>query len=230
MRRCYALVVGKNGSKLKESEVKEGGQRNRIMRMGGPGKLDAEGVGLDLLAHVLSERARPAGAGSHGAHREFRFRTAVDSGCGAIWGLSLGAAASGRGRATAPDPNGPSIFTAVQEQLGLRLESQKGPVDLIVTDGVEKPFENYVVELVFLALGLSAAGNHGLVKFGGLPVPGATVTVTCVGQDLHRNHGPTGRVLLRRSSRRRVRDRNRNAGVPKGTPGAESRRRVPNGN
>jgi uncharacterized protein (TIGR03435 family) len=41
-----------------------------------------------------------------------------------------------------PDPNGPSVFTAVQEQLGLRLESQKGPVEMLVIDKVEKPSEN----------------------------------------------------------------------------------------
>jgi len=41
-----------------------------------------------------------------------------------------------------PDPNGPTIFSALQDQLGLKLESEKGPVDMIVIDGVEKASEN----------------------------------------------------------------------------------------
>ena len=40
---------------------------------------------------------------------------------------------------TPVDPGAPSIFTAIQEQLGLRLESTKGPVAVQVIDHIEQP-------------------------------------------------------------------------------------------
>lgn len=136
----YALVVGKNGTKLQESQSNAGAPR-RLMRMG-RGELNGEGIAMEFIASSLSNQlGRPVidRTGLTG-HYDFKLQWTPDP--GQSRGIFGGPPPPGVDAPPPPDPNGPSIFTAVQEQLGLRLESQKGPVDLIVIDRVEKLSEN----------------------------------------------------------------------------------------
>ena len=44
--------------------------------------------------------------------------------------------------ASSPDSSGPSVFTAIQEQWGLKLEPTKAPVNTLVIDGVDEPSDD----------------------------------------------------------------------------------------
>ena len=133
----YALVIGKGGAKLEET--KETGLRRGGMRMG-RGELQGTGVKIEFLAQSLSSQLRRPVVDRTGLTGNYDFKLTwtpdVGQGFGPA-GLPPGADAP-----PPPDPNGPTLFTAVQEQLGLRLESQKGPVEVIVIDRAEKPTDN----------------------------------------------------------------------------------------
>lgn len=134
----YALVVGKNGPKFQEA--KEGAANRGRMRMG-RGQLTGEGVQIQFLTVALSNQVgRPVldRTGLKGNY-DFKLDWTPEPGQG---GGPFGTPPPGVDAPPPPDPNGPSLFTAIQEQLGLRLESQKGPVDMIVIDSVEKASEN----------------------------------------------------------------------------------------
>jgi len=134
----YALLIAKSGSKLQAAQQQEGtGPHGPMMRMG-RGELSGQGVQLDMLTRTLSSQLGRTVIDRTGLKGNFDFTL--------TWtpepGQSAGPAASGPDAPPPPDPNGPSVFTALQEQLGLRLESQKGPVEMLVIDRVEKPSEN----------------------------------------------------------------------------------------
>jgi uncharacterized protein (TIGR03435 family) len=105
-----------------------------------PGRLQMGGQPLSSLAVMLSNQVgRPVTdkTGLAGAYDiELSFMT--DGGRGG----AMPTAPPGAPPILPPDPDAPSLFTAVQEQLGLKLESERGPVDVIVIDSIEQPTED----------------------------------------------------------------------------------------
>ena len=114
----YTLVVAKNGPKLQASTG--AASQGYIL----PAGLRAPHASLDSLASMLmSPTGRPV-------VNETKIKGNYD--------IVLDYAAAG-----AADSPLPSIFTALQEQLGLKLEPQKVPVEILVIDHVERvPTEN----------------------------------------------------------------------------------------
>ncbi len=133
----YALVVGKNGVKLTPTSAEV---RGPMMRMG-RGQLSGQKVSMAMLAQQLAMqlgRKVVDKTGLDGAY-EINLQWTPEPGQG---GGPFGGHPPPGEPLPAADSSGPTIFTAVQEQLGLRLESDKGPVDIIVVDSVAKPTEN----------------------------------------------------------------------------------------
>ena len=130
----YAMVVAKKGPILhltKELDGHSGTSSN-------DGELTARGLTMAQMADVLTqELSRELG-------RVVIDKTGIQGryDCALKWKPDTGRISDGTdGSATSTDER-PSIFTAIQEQLGLKLESTKGPVQVLVIDRVEMPSEN----------------------------------------------------------------------------------------
>ena len=119
----YVLTAAKNGPKLKQVP-----DDDRTSTSTGKGKVSARRIAMPEFAALLSRLL----------DRPVRDMT----GLAGVFELTL---------EWTPDENqgspenrlaGPTIFTALQEQLGLKLESQKGPVEFVVIDRAERPSAN----------------------------------------------------------------------------------------
>jgi uncharacterized protein (TIGR03435 family) len=128
MLPAFALVVGKTGAKMQKGEP--GGPHVDVENT----KLTGTGMTMANLAETLSRHVD---------------RPVVDkTGLDGFFDLHLEwspeeKTSDEKSASGAPPPPGPSIFTAVQEQLGLRLQAEKLPIDVIVVDHVERlPTEN----------------------------------------------------------------------------------------
>ena len=118
----YSLTVAKTGMKMTEHTGADG-PSTTFRNQSGKLTLSARGQSTAQLTLLLGQRLD---------------RSVIDNtGLTGEYDLSLEWAAD-----EAADSSLPSIFTALQEQVGLRLESTKGPVEVIVIDHVERPSEN----------------------------------------------------------------------------------------
>jgi uncharacterized protein (TIGR03435 family) len=139
---AYALVVGKGGPKLHHSDPSRGEILNPLTPTGAggtemkSGHLIFKDESMSDFAWALS---RMAATGD---------RVVVDNtGLNGTYDFELTfepprRSSDAEAPATATSIGAPSIFDAVQEQLGLKLESKKGPVEFLIVDHVEKPSAN----------------------------------------------------------------------------------------
>jgi uncharacterized protein (TIGR03435 family) len=155
--QAYILTPAKGGSKLKQAapiaadqeEKSRDRPRGPSLRVG-RGQIIAQSVPLDFLVQILARQlGRPVidKTGLTGAY-DFILEWTPETGPGLGPGFG-GPGASIPGKepprldGPAPDEqNEPSIFAAIQEQLGLKLESRKALTDIIVIERIEKPSEN----------------------------------------------------------------------------------------
>jgi uncharacterized protein (TIGR03435 family) len=122
----YMLTVAKSGLKANPSPPDAASSTNSSR-----GRIDAKGCPMSRLVLKLSAALGVPVVDMTEDTRKFDFTLQ--------WipdNMQTKAGAAG------DVPQGPSLFTALQEQLGLRLESRKMPIDVLVIDHAELPSEN----------------------------------------------------------------------------------------
>jgi uncharacterized protein (TIGR03435 family) len=123
---AFVLEVAKNGPKLEKAEDGEAGTNTSTGNTSIT--IDAHNTSMDAFARILARTTELPVVNHTGLEGLFNFKLQ--------WTPE-------RARPVGGDTTeGVSLFTAIQEQLGLRLGSQKAPVEVLVIDHVEKPSAN----------------------------------------------------------------------------------------
>ena len=155
----YSLVVAKNGPKMKE--IAAAGADPYATGNAGPGRSASGGPGISVSGGrggtmSVTGKALPISALIHSISTSLDRPVIDKTGLTGYYDFSLewvredaaqsaaasGAAGGGAAPLAPPEAEGQSIFSALQEQLGLKLEAGKGPVEVIVVDKFEKPTGN----------------------------------------------------------------------------------------
>jgi len=136
---CAAVNAGRRGGPPPAGPPNFDGPAPQCGMMVRPGGVKAGGVPINQILQLLSQNVQRIVVDRTGLTGNYE----ID--------LTWTPEQIPQGRGDAPpgapalppiDPNGPSLFTALQEQLGLKLESTRGPVDVLVVEKVERPNED----------------------------------------------------------------------------------------
>ncbi|HEY5055276.1 MAG TPA: TIGR03435 family protein, partial [Acidobacteriaceae bacterium] len=133
----YALTPAKGGVKLEDGKPDPRAPRDMKPNTGwfstgmsgGVEKVEFSGVPVIRLLPILSNEAGRTVVDKSGLTGKYNFTLS--------WRPALEKAAADDAADSTPD-----LFTAIQEQLGLKLEPTKGPVEVLVIDHIERPAEN----------------------------------------------------------------------------------------
>jgi uncharacterized protein (TIGR03435 family) len=117
--KTQALVLSKGGPKFQAS--KDQAQKEQVTIR--PTEISGTGIPLGHFISILQA--------------QLGYPIANEMGLSGNFDLTLKYV-----RDDTPGAEGPSIFSALEEQLGLRLETRKGPVEVFVIDSAERPKEN----------------------------------------------------------------------------------------
>ena len=149
----YMLVIAKNGPKIQEAKPgdtypngfkgPDGRAGAGMFFMDGRGSVTGQGIPIENLARLLSQQLgrKVEDKTALTSKYDFTLKWTPDESQGAMF-KGPGPGPQDAASRPPPDASGPSIFTALQEQLGLKLESQRGPVEILVIDHAEQPSEN----------------------------------------------------------------------------------------
>jgi uncharacterized protein (TIGR03435 family) len=134
----YALVIARNGPKLSETKPESLNPQTLyrssclITSTSRPNQLAMQGCTTGDFASILT-----------GAARSDLNRDVIDqTGLSGRYDIVLHWTPEDPATAERSNPDGPPIFSALQEQLGLRLKPTRGMLDTIVVDRIEMPSEN----------------------------------------------------------------------------------------
>lgn len=127
--RVYELVVAKNGTSLVEDKA----DRPEVSMRNGRGEMTGVKATMSMFAGALTRLVQRKVVDATGLKGSYSFQLRFQP----------EETPQFRDDGLAPtDIDSPSLFTALQEQLGLTLRSSRGPVEVLVVDGAQRPSEN----------------------------------------------------------------------------------------